>query len=86
MIPFLPWLLYQGRKIKRIIPKLPDATGPEGSSLKINSSPLQFIGIGESTMAGVGVETHEQGLAGTFGRKLSSQTGRTVQWSVFAQS
>ena len=72
-IPLLPLMYYQGKKIRASVPQLPEATGIEGACLssKQNKNNLNIICIGESTIAGVGVQTHEEGFAGTFGKELS---------------
>jgi lysophospholipase L1-like esterase len=41
--------------------------------------------LGESTAAGCGVGTHEQGFAGCLARELAVQAGRTVDWEVVGQ-
>ncbi|MFK8163468.1 MAG: SGNH/GDSL hydrolase family protein, partial [Lewinella sp.] len=42
--------------------------------------------IGESTMSGVGVATHEEGFAGALARTLGAGWGTEVQWKVYARS
>ena len=59
-IPLLPLMYYQGKRIRASVPKLPEAKGLEGSFQinEKNERPVKIISIGESTIAGVGVETH----------------------------
>lgn len=65
-IPLLPIIFFQGSKIKGSTIKLPEAKGTTGNVGVINSEvPLRLLVLGESTVAGVGVETHEEGFAGT---------------------
>lgn len=66
-IPFLPLMYFQGKRIKASVPELPEAKGPEGSVLvePPASKKLRMLTIGESTVAGIGVETHEEGFSGT---------------------
>lgn len=68
------------------IPKLPEAEGPHGSVTVEGSRPFQLVTLGESTVAGVGVETHSEGFTGTLAKHLSSTLGRTINWSVYAKS
>ncbi|WP_271221935.1 SGNH/GDSL hydrolase family protein [Streptosporangium carneum] len=42
--------------------------------------------LGESTAAGVGATTHEEGLAGCLARALAVRTARPVSWQVAARS
>jgi lysophospholipase L1-like esterase len=87
-IPLLPILYYQGIQIRKKVPKLPEATGTEGECVVTTKAenPLQIISLGESTVAGVGVQTHEDGFTGSFASELSTQINRTIQWKVYAKS
>lgn len=87
-IPLLPILYYQGIQIRKKVPKLPEATEPQGECFIQNDErkPLQLISLGESTIAGVGVETHAEGFTGTFASELSKQINRNIQWTVYAKS
>jgi lysophospholipase L1-like esterase len=87
-IPLLPMMYFQGKRIKESVPELPEAKGKEGISQL--SSPtkkqLQLITLGESTIAGVGVETHEEGFTGTLAKGLSELFQAKVNWKVYARS
>ena len=87
-MPFLPLMYYQGKKIKASVPDLPEARGTEGVYNSEHSSlkPLQLLTIGESTIAGVGVATHEEGFTGTLAKELSQLFQETVNWKVYAKS
>jgi len=87
-IPLLPLMYYQGKRIRSKIPKLPEAQGPKGSCQPKAASrgSIQLITLGESTIAGVGVETHEQGLTGTLAKVLGEQLSLVVRWKVYARS
>lgn len=77
-------LLPQAIWVKRTALRLPDAQppwqgvvqAPDGSL----EQPLRLLLLGESTVAGVGVEHQEQALAGQLAIQLSQQLGRAVQW------
>ncbi len=86
--PFLPLMYYQGKKIRASVPKLPEAEGTEGQcqSNGRKGRLLNVISIGESTIAGVGVQTHEEGFTGTFAKELSSLLGVNIKWRVYARS
>ncbi len=85
-IPLLPILYVQGKRIKAKIPLLPEASGPEGNVTKDSHKKLSLLAIGESTIAGVGVETHEAGFTGALARALSTALEAGVSWSVYARS
>ncbi len=86
-VPLLPLMIYQGKRIRQSVPKLPEAKEPQGSA-KVNdkNETLQVIFLGESTVAGVGAETHKEGVAGSFAREMSASLSRNVEWKVFARS
>lgn len=86
-IPLLPLLYFQGKRIRKDIPSLPEAKGPQGV-FKYNREqpPLRMLAIGESTVAGVGVEQHATGFTGTLAQELGSKLERSVQWRVYARS
>lgn len=85
-IPLLPILYFQGKRVKSGMPKLPPAEGETGCTSECTSANFQLITIGESTIAGVGVATHEEGFTGTLARELSTHLGGSVNWRVYAKS
>jgi lysophospholipase L1-like esterase len=87
-IPVLPVMYFQGKKIRAIVPKLPEAEGPEGECINKTASNnhITLLTIGESTIAGVGVKTHEEGFTGTLAKELSSLLETNVKWKVYARS
>jgi lysophospholipase L1-like esterase len=85
-IPILPIMYFQGKKIKRDIPTLPEANGIEGQANINANKTLKILTIGESSIAGVGVETHDEGLTGTFARTLAQKMGANIEWKVYARS
>lgn len=85
-IPLLPIMYFQGKKIRSSVPKLDEATGISGSSGNNQTRVLRMITIGESTVAGVGVATHEEGFTGTLAKTLSEELQATVKWKVYAKS
>ncbi len=86
-IPLLPIMYFQGKRIYKSVPKLPEAIGPYGeTSASITKGGLKVITIGESTIAGVGVDTHENGFTGSLARQLSEKLNKKVSWNVYAKS
>lgn len=67
--------------------RMPDAAPPwQGicfpaeSDLAAASSPLRLLVIGESTAAGVGVETQQQALCGQLAQQVANTWSRQVSW------
>lgn len=84
-IPLLPLLIIQGRILKRKIPILPEAEKNRIGFIG-NGDTLNLVTIGESTVAGVGVDNHEQGLTGNIAKVLHESTGKRVNWDVIANT
>ncbi len=85
--PLLPIMYFQGKKIRKNIPALPEAKGTSGNVIHPNhNKPLTIIAIGESTIAGVGVATHAEGFTGSFARTISDLYKTAVNWKVYAKS
>lgn len=87
-VPLLPLLYWQGKRIRQSVPVLPEAKNPEGLVVKDKSSNKVFriVCLGESTMAGVGVKTHEEGFAGSLAKEVSDLLNMNVSWHVHARS
>lgn len=82
LAPTLPIVAVQATRARRVIPRLPDATGVvEGICAGTGTVPsVNLLVIGESTVSGVGASTHERGLTGSIARALAASTGRDVHW------
>lgn len=46
---------------------------------------MRLAVVGESTAAGCGVDTHDDGFPGAFAREVSARTGGPVSWEVVGQ-
>lgn len=86
VLPLLPILYWQGKQIQKKVPRLPEAQQPEGKVKGQNKKTLRVLGLGESTMAGVGVTTHQEGFMGSFAQAITVHTGMGVHWKVVAKS
>lgn len=85
-IPLLPILYFQGKQIRKKVPKLPEAEQPNGKIIAGERPNLNLLFIGESTFAGVGVKSHEVGLTGQFSEFFSQYFNCNLNWSVYAKS
>lgn len=81
-----PILYFQGKRIRKSVPKLPEAKVPNGKVQQNTTRELNLLCLGESTMAGVGVDTHAEGFAGTLAAKLADLLDRSINWQVYAKS
>lgn len=84
-IPFLPIMYFQGKKIRENFPQLPEAKGEEGIEGN-GSQQINILTLGESTMAGVGVDRHQNGLTGSIAQYLAQKSNCKINWKVVAKS
>ncbi|MCG8391668.1 MAG: SGNH/GDSL hydrolase family protein [Pseudomonadales bacterium] len=75
-----PLLVWQGKRLRRTTPRLPEASGQHHGQHGDGKPALRLLVIGESTAAGVGVAHHQQGLASQLARQLQQQSRRTIGW------
>jgi lysophospholipase L1-like esterase len=80
-----PVLIYQGRGLRRRLPRLPEAAGPAGIAAG-RSPQVRLAVLGDSTAAGVGATRHQDALAGMLAAAVAAQTGREVSWRAVARS
>jgi lysophospholipase L1-like esterase len=81
-----PLLLAQAVHTRRTTPKLPEARGPRQGSVGRGAPGLGLLIVGDSSAAGVGVDTQGEALAGRLSRALAQRLGRRVRWQLCALS
>ncbi|KGL64260.1 SGNH/GDSL hydrolase family protein [Polaribacter sp. Hel1_85] len=85
-IPLLPLLYFEGKNIRKKVPKLPEAKKPKGFVNGNFNKTLNILSIGESTIAGVGVDDHKNGFTGALATTLSKKLKSNINWKVYAKS
>ena len=86
ILPFSPFLVWQGKRVRRKVGVLPDAKGAKSGKSGSFDETVKLFVIGESTVAGLGARTHETALTGQFARFLSEKINKSVAWSVVGKS
>jgi lysophospholipase L1-like esterase len=86
ILPFLPILIFMGKKVRKNIPELPEASENSIGKIKGNNGEIQLLTMGESTIAGVGVTDHKDGITGQIAKTLHDLTKKTVHWQVLARN
>jgi lysophospholipase L1-like esterase len=83
-----PALLAQGRIVRRTALRLAEAAGQRTGLIVIESprSELKLLFVGDSTMAGVGVQHQTDALAFHVASILANRLGRSVRWQLAAKS
>jgi lysophospholipase L1-like esterase len=83
-----PVFSWQSLMVQRTALRLPEASGPRvGIVGRLNvANPLRILFVGDSTAAGVGVESQGEGLAVQAVQLLSEKIGVPVSWQLIAKS
>ncbi|MDR9396384.1 SGNH/GDSL hydrolase family protein [Pontimonas sp.] len=79
-----PLLIGQGRLARAKRGRLPNAPMPWSGVIE-GPSPIQVLGLGDSTIAGVGVDDPMLGLTSQFSKNLYAHTQRGVIWNSVGQ-
>ena len=83
----LPLVAAQGARVRRTIEVLPDATGANSGAVGSGDvDALRLVVVGESTAAGCGLESHDEGMAAALARVIAAKSQRGVHWQVYGQS
>ncbi len=85
-LPFVPLLVSLGRKVRKTVPRLPEAGGPTEGLVGEGEASIRILTMGESTIAGVGVDNHQEGMTGQLAESLHDQIAETIRWQVLAKS
>ena len=79
-----PLLIAQGKMLRKKHPRLPNAPTPWSGRID-GPQPLSLLALGDSTIAGVGVDDAMQGLIAHLARGLYRRTARGVTWASYGQ-
>jgi lysophospholipase L1-like esterase len=85
-LPLFPLLLHLGKKVRKKVPKLGEATENLTAEIVGTQGKIALLCLGESTFAGVGVTDHKEGIVGQIATHLHQSTNKSVAWTVLAKS
>ncbi len=86
VLPFVPFLYWQGRRVRKKVGRLPDAEGATVGVFGDFDETINLLAIGESTVAGVGAKNHDEALGGQFAKYLSLALSKSVRWHILGES
>nr|WP_241266505.1 SGNH/GDSL hydrolase family protein [Streptomyces scabichelini] len=82
----MPIVAAQGIWVRATTEVLPPAAGPTTGTVGDTSRPpIRIAVVGESTAAGCGVDTHDDGFTGRLAHEIATRTRRPVEWEVAGQ-
>ena len=84
-VALAPLLFVQGKYVRRVIPRMPQAPEP-WSGVAPGPEPIRVLGLGDSTIAGVGVSDAMHGLTAQFSIALGAELSRGVSWRCVGES
>lgn len=84
--PLLPFLYLQGQFVRLKVGRLPDAGGKNTGIIGEGEETVNFLAIGESTIAGIGAKTHKEAFTGQFAKHLSRRINKKIKWHAFGVS
>jgi lysophospholipase L1-like esterase len=79
-----PILIAQGKALRKRHPRLPNAPLPWSGRID-GPQPLSLLALGDSTIAGVGVDDSMQGLVAHLARGIYRRTARGITWASYGQ-
>lgn len=79
-IALLPLVMIQGAATRRRVPRLPPAQPPHHGTVPGAGTPLRVLVVGESPVAGIGIERGDDTVAAATARELAQLTGRPMVW------
>lgn len=85
-LPLIPFMKRDGKNVRLQIPKLEEPKDITGKYPNDSTPSRHILFIGESTIAGVGVDSHADGIPGSFCKKYFELTGNPSSWTVIARS
>jgi lysophospholipase L1-like esterase len=87
-LPLAPLLVWQGRRVRRDTPKLPEAEGPREGRVGHDriGRPLRLLIVGDSSAAGVGAAVQAEALSGRLTGLLGASLARPLDWRLVART
>ena len=82
----LPMVVVNGRRLKKTILRLPEASGPREGIIVGNNIKMRIVAIGESPIAGVGLTSQQENLTPLLAQHLHQHTSQTVEWLIFGKT
>ena len=86
ILVFLPFLWYQGVRLKKKVQIFPTPVDSPYGFCKGKGKNFNILGLGESPMAGVGIDKYDLTLTGLTAVRLSKLLGCNVNWEILAES
>lgn len=85
LLPLFPYFMWVAKRLKATLPKLPPAAEPQ-QTIGQGDHTLHLLAVGESSMAGLGVDNHRSSLAGYTAQYLAKVWEVKVQFQVIARN
>ena len=80
-----PLALPQGLRLRKTAIRLREAPGARSGLVPGAEAQIRLLAVGESPLAGVGLEDQSQALTARLAERLAAETGRGVRWRSVAR-
>jgi lysophospholipase L1-like esterase len=85
-LALLPLAWAQGSATRRRVPRLPAANLPHDGKVPGLGDPIRVVGVGESSISGVGLSRGDETVTAVTARALARHTGRPAVWRAYGFS
>lgn len=85
LLPLFPYFIYVGQRLRKNMPKLPPAADTR-QTIGAGNQTINLLAVGESSMAGLGVNNHKASLAGYTSKTLADAWQVKIQFQVIARN
>ena len=83
---FLPVLYLQGMWLRKKVMRLLPPKDPSEGLCPGQKQRLKIIGMGESTMAGIGISKYSETLTGLTASRLYAMSYRSIEWNILLKT
>ncbi len=84
-MPLFPFLLWQAVRVRKNVPSLDPPLDVKGS-INARGKKMNLLTLGESTIAGIGINTQQNGITVALAQELSKRFDIEINWEVCAKS
>jgi lysophospholipase L1-like esterase len=84
--PWIPLLVVEGLYVRVATARLPPAKDRRGRTGAQTGRAIKIAGLGDSIIAGIGVQSQREGLLGQVSERVAERTGRPVEWEAIGFS
>ena len=82
----LPLVAFRGRQLRKTVLRLPEASGSRTGVFSGTKEQIRIISIGESPIAGVGLNTQQENLTYLLAQQIHQRNEQSVEWFILGKT